>query len=54
MQIQKCFGLLLPVVMTCAGADIVRSGKPCADIVISEKADSGVIMAAKDLQEHLF
>ena len=53
MQIQKCFGLLLPVVMTCAGADVVRQGKPCADIVISENADAGIVLAAKDLQTHL-
>ncbi|MBR2911562.1 MAG: hypothetical protein IKC05_08115, partial [Lentisphaeria bacterium] len=53
MQIQKCFGLLLPVVMTCAGADVVRQGKPCADIVICENADAGTVLAAKDLQTHL-
>ena len=53
MQIQKCFGLLLPVVMTCAGADVVKQGKPCADIVISENADAGTVLAAKDLQTHL-
>ena len=53
MQIQKCFGLLLPVVMTCAGADIVSKGKPCADIVIADNADTAIVLAAKDLQNHL-
>ena len=53
MQIQKCVGLLLPVMMTCAGVDIVKQGNPCADIVISETADAGTVLAAKDLQTHL-
>ena len=53
MRIQTCVGLLLPVVMTCAGADIVKNGKPCADIVIAENAGAETLTAAKDLQEHL-
>jgi len=53
MRMKTCVGLLLPVVMTCAGADIVRNGKPCADIVVAENAGAETLSAAKDLQEHL-
>ena len=33
--------------------DIVKNGKPCADIVIAENAGAETLTAAKDLQEHL-
>ena len=53
MQMKTWVGLLLPVVMTCTGADIVKNGKPCADIVVAENAGAETLSAAKDLQEHL-
>ena len=53
MRIKTCVGLLLPVVMTCTGADIVRNGKPCADIVIAENAGAETLSAAESLREHL-
>ncbi|MBQ9335949.1 MAG: hypothetical protein IJS14_01470 [Lentisphaeria bacterium] len=41
------------VTLNCPGVELVRDGKPCAEIVISENADSAVKSAAADLQTHL-
>ncbi len=35
------------------GLDIVRDGRPCAEIVIDRNAHKGIQAAAQDLQEHL-
>ena len=41
------------VTLNCPGVELVRDGKPCAEIVISENADASVKSAAADLQYHL-
>ncbi|MBR4675505.1 MAG: DUF4838 domain-containing protein [Victivallales bacterium] len=35
------------------GLDLVKDGKPCAEIIVESGANSGVVLAAKDLQYHL-
>ena len=40
-------------ILSCFGADLVRDGKPCSEIVIAEHAGDGVRLAARDLQTYL-
>jgi hypothetical protein len=44
---------LLSAASVRAGVDLVRDGKPLADIVIRADAPSGILRAAEDLQQHL-
>lgn len=41
------------VAFSAKGMDIVREGRPCAEIVVARDAHNGVQAAARDLQEHL-
>jgi len=49
--------LLLTALLSASAAlpalDVVKNGKPCAEIVLDAKAPRGVKLAAKDLQDHL-
>ena len=33
--------------------DIVKNGRPCAEIVVAKDAHNGIQLAARDLQTHL-
>ena len=46
-------GAILMTGATLSAVDLVKNGEPCADIVISEKPEPGVLAAAQDLQEHI-
>ena len=43
-------GVLLGIVTALHGAELTREGRPCAEIVVSEKASAGTRQAAQDLQ----
>ncbi|MBO4648240.1 MAG: hypothetical protein J5806_08785 [Lentisphaeria bacterium] len=43
-------GVLLGIVTALHGAELTREGRPCAEIVVSEKASAGTRQAALDLQ----
>ena len=43
-------GVLLGIVTALHGAELTRGGRPCAEIVVSEKASAGTRQAAQDLQ----
>ena len=45
---------LFSVIFSCAGAEIVRDGKACADIVVARNADAGTRQAAQVLQKYAF
>ena len=40
-------------ILSCRAAELVKDGKACSEIVVSEKADPATLQAAKDLQLHL-
>ena len=40
-------------ILSCSAAELVKDGKACSEIVVAEKADPGILEAAKDLQLHL-
>ena len=42
---------LFSVIFSCAGAEIVRDGKACADIVVARNADAGTRQAAQVLAD---
>lgn len=44
---------LFSVIFSCAGAEIVRDGKACADIVVARNADAGTRQAAQVLQKYV-
>ena len=51
---QKLLWLLsFIVVWTAFGLDVVKDGEACAEIVVAEDANSGVVLAANDLRLHL-
>ena len=39
--------------LLCSGADLVKDGKACSEIVVADNAGSSVLQAAADLQMYL-
>ncbi|MBO4633357.1 MAG: hypothetical protein J5858_15680, partial [Lentisphaeria bacterium] len=53
MKFGKFFWAGIFGILSSSAAELVKDGKACSEIVVAEKADSGTLEAAKDLQLHL-
>ena len=53
-MLSRIAGAMLMTGAALSAAEVVKDGVPCADIVISDDPEPGVLAAAQDLQKHIF